>query len=346
MYHHRGAYINALAEIIEMGLTNRSVYLWTVPMFHCNGWCFTWAAPAAGATSVCLRQVDPTTIFEIIEQEGVTHMGGAPTVWIMLANYAREHGIEKFPHKVIITIAGAPPAPALLRDLEGMGAEVRQVYGLTETYGPHTICEWHPSWDTLPFEERAKRKSWQGVPYVNAEVHVLDEEMNPVPEDGKTRGEIVMKGNNVVKGYYKEPDTTAHAFRGGVFHSGDVAVVHENGYIEVMDRAKDIIISGGENIASVEIEKVLYEHPGVLEVCVVPTPDEKWGEVPKAFIITKSGTDLTDDEIISFCRERMAHFKCPKKVAFVEGFPKTSTGKIQKYLLREKEFEGRKKRVS
>ncbi|HDM22893.1 MAG TPA: long-chain-fatty-acid--CoA ligase [Methanomicrobia archaeon] len=346
MYHHRGAYLNSLAEIIEMSLNQYSSYLWTVPMFHCNGWCFTWAVPAAGAKSVCLRKVDPGKIFELIESENITHMGGAPTVWIMLTNYAQKQGIKKFPRRIIITVAGAPPPPSLLRVLEKMGAEVRQVYGLTETYGPHTICEWHPSWDNLSFEERAKRKSWQGVPYINAEVRVVDEEMNDIPRDGKTRGEIVMRGNNVIKGYYKKPEKTEEAFRNGVFHSGDIAVVHENGYIEVMDRAKDIIISGGENIASVEIEKVIYEHPEVLEVCVVPTPDDKWGEVPKAFIIAKQGANLTEEDIISFCRDRMAHFKCPKKVEFVKELPKTSTGKIQKYILREREFAGREKRVS
>ncbi|MEA1993914.1 MAG: acyl--CoA ligase family protein [Euryarchaeota archaeon] len=337
MYHHRGAYLNSLAEMIEMSLNQYSSYLWTVPMFHCNGWCFTWAAPAAGAKSLCLRKADPAKIFELIESENITHMGGAPTVWIMLTNYAQKAGIEKFPHKIIITVAGAPPPPSLLRALEKMGAEVRQVYGLTETYGPHTTCKWHPSWDTLSFEERAKRKSWQGVPYINAELRVVDEEMNDIPEDGKTRGEIVMRGNNVIKGYYKKPEKTEEAFRNGVFHSGDIAIVHGNGYIEVMDRAKDIIISGGENIASVEVEKIIYEHSDVLEVCVVPTPDKKWGEVPKAFIIAKQGTNPTEEDIISFCRERMAHFKCPKKVEFVKELPKTSTGKIQKYVLREKE---------
>jgi len=346
MYHHRGAYLNSLAEIIEMSLNQYSSYLWTVPMFHCNGWCFTWAAPAAGAKSVCLRKIDPAKILELIESENITHMGGAPTVWIMLTNYAQKMGIKKFSHKIIITVAGAPPPPSLLRVLEKMEAEVRQVYGLTETYGPHTICEWHSSWNKLSFEERAKRKSWQGVPYINAEVRIVDEEMNDIPEDGKTRGEIVMRGNNVIKGYYKKPEKTEEAFRNGVFHSGDIAIVHENGYIEVMDRAKDIIISGGENIASVEVEKTIYEHPDVLEVCVVPTPDEKWGEVPKAFIIAKSGTHPTEKDIISFCRERMAHFKCPKRVEFVKELPKTSTGKIQKYILREREFAGREKRVS
>jgi fatty-acyl-CoA synthase len=346
MYHHRGAYLNSLAEIIEMSLNQYSSYLWTVPMFHCNGWCFTWAAPAAGARSVCLRKIDPAKILELIESENITHMAGAPTLWIMLTNYAQKMGIKKFPHKITITVAGAPPPPSLLRALEKMGAEVRQVYGLTETYGPHTTCEWHPSWNALSFEERAKRKSWQGVSYINAEVRIVDEEMNDIPEDGETRGEIVMKGNNVIKGYYKKPEKTEEAFRNGVFHSGDIAVVHENGYIEVMDRAKDIIISGGENIASVEVEKTIYEHPDVLEVCVVPTPDEKWGEVPKAFIIAKSGTHLTEKDIISFCRERMAHFKCPKKVEFIKELPKTSTGKIQKYILREREFAGREKRVS
>ncbi|MGB9802195.1 acyl--CoA ligase family protein [Desulfofundulus sp.] len=346
MYHHRGAYLNALGEALEHKMSSNSVYLWTLPMFHCNGWCFTWGVTAVGGTHVCLRKVVPEDIYRLIEKEGVTHLCAAPTVLVSMANYpkAKEHKIRA---KLNIITAGAPPSPAVIKNIEEIGAEVTHTYGLTEVYGPHTICEWQNSWNELDATERARIKARQGVAYIHSEfVRVVDPvDMTDVPADGQTIGEIVMRGNNVMLGYYKQPEETDKAFRGGWFHSGDLAVMHPDGYIEIKDRLKDIIISGGENISTIEVENCIYEHPDVLEVAVIGIPDPKWGEVPKAFVVPKPGTNLTAEDIINFCRERIARFKVPKAVEFGE-LPRTSTGKIMKYRLREKEWKGYEKRVN
>jgi fatty-acyl-CoA synthase len=334
MYTHRGAYLNALGELVEHGLTSASVYLWTLPMFHCNGWCFPWAVTAAGARHICLRQVDPAKMVELIRAEGVTHMCGAPVVVSTLTQYCVAQGI-RFEGGLKIVTAGAPPPPAVIRAAEAMGASLAHAYGLTETYGPHTICAWHPEWDALPAAERAQLRARQGVAYTVAgdSLRVVDREMHEVPADGLTMGEVLMRGNNVMLGYYKNPQATEEAFRDGWFHSGDLAVMHPDGYIEVRDRQKDIVISGGENISSIEVEKVLAEHPAVMEAAVVAAPDEKWGEVPKAYIGLKPGQTATAEELIEFCRARLAHFKCPKQVEF-GALPRTVTGKIRKNELR------------
>jgi len=334
MYTHRGAYLNALGEMLEHGLNSSSVYLWTLPMFHCNGWCFPWAVTAGGARHVCLRQVDPQRMVELIRAEGVTHLCGAPVVVSTLTQYCVAQGI-RFEGGLKIVTAGAPPPPAVIRAAEEMGASLAHAYGLTETYGPHTICAWHPEWDALPAAERAQLRARQGVAYTVAgtDLRVVDGEMQDVPADGQTMGEVVMRGNNVMLGYYKNPQATEEAFRGGWFHSGDLAVMHADGYIEVRDRKKDIVISGGENISSIEVEKVLAEHPAVLEAAVVAAPDDKWGEVPKAYIGLKPGQTATAEELIQFCRARLAHFKCPKQVEF-GALPRTVTGKVRKNELR------------
>jgi fatty-acyl-CoA synthase len=346
MYTFRGAYLNALAEVFHANLRPESVYLWTLPMFHCNGWCFPWAVTAAGATHVCLRKVDAAGINRGVHQEGVTHFCAAPTVLIGLVNHP---DTVAFPHRVVVTTAGAPPAPATIAQIEALGAELHHVYGLTETYGPITECAWHsPQWDELPADERARLRSRQGVPMITlgpGDVRVVDAELNDVPADGVAQGEIVMRGNNVMKGYYADPDATARAFAGGWFHSGDVAVRHPDGYIEIVDRAKDVIISGGENISTQQVEKVLLEHADVLECAVVAVPDPKWGEVPKAFVTLKPGRSVEPDALREFMRARIAAFKVPKTFEFCE-LPKTSTGKIQKYVLREREWKGREKRVN
>ncbi|HLY15578.1 MAG TPA: long-chain-fatty-acid--CoA ligase [Bryobacteraceae bacterium] len=334
MYTHRGAYLNALGEMMEHGLTCGSVYLWTLPLFHCNGWCFPWAVTAAGARHVCLRQVDPQKMVQLIREEGVTHLCGAPVVVSTLTQYAAANGI-RFEGGLKMVMAGAPPSPAVIRAAEEMGADLAHAYGLTETYGPHTICAWHPEWNALPAQERSQMRARQGVAYLVAgdSLRVADAEMRDVPADGQTMGEVLMRGNNVMLGYYKSPQATEEAFRGGWFHSGDLAVMHPDGYIELRDRAKDIVISGGENISSIEVEKALYEHPAVLEAAVVAAPDEKWGEVPKAYVGLKPGQTATAEELIEFCRARLAHYKCPKLVEF-GALPRTVTGKIRKNELR------------
>ncbi len=346
MYTFRGAYVNALAEVFHANLRPESVYLWTLPMFHCNGWCFPWAVTAAGATHVCLRKVDAAGINHGVHAEGVTHFCAAPTVLIGLVNHP---DTVQFPHRVVVTTAGAPPAPATIAQIEALGAELHHVYGLTETYGPITECAWHsPQWDAVPAAERARLRSRQGVPMVTlgaADVRVVDTELNDVPADGTTQGEIVMRGNNVMKGYYADPEATARAFAGGWFHSGDVAVRHPDGYVEIVDRAKDVIISGGENISTQQVEKVLLEHDAVLECAVVAVPDPKWGEVPKAFVTLKPNRTAEPDELREFMRARIAAFKVPKGFEFCD-LPKTSTGKIQKYVLREREWKGHEKRVN
>ena len=343
-YHARGAYLNALGEAMEAGLNASSVYLWTVPMFHTNGWCFTWAVTAVGGTHVCLRKVDPPEVYRLIRGKGVTHLCCAPTVLTSLYTSPAAEGQDL--SGVTITTAGAPPAPQVIRTIERMGARLHHAYGLTETHGPLTICADQPQWENLAAEDRARLKARQGVPYINAGagLRVVDRRMRDVPRDGKTMGEVVMRGNYVMTGYYNDPQATKKAFRGGWFHSGDLAVWHPDGYIELQDRAKDIIISGGENISSQEVEKVIMEHPAVFEVSVVAVPDEKWGEVPKAFVAVLPGGQVSAEEIIRFTRDRLSHFKCPKYVEFGQ-LPKTATGKIQKFKLREKEWEGREKKI-
>jgi fatty-acyl-CoA synthase len=343
MIHHRGAYLNAMGEVVETGLTFDSTYLWTLPMFHCNGWCFTWGVTAMGATHVCLRRVDPARIWELIDREGITHYCGAPTVQIGIVNDPRAHPL---PRPVTCAVAGAPPSPTLLARLKGLNFRPVHVYGLTETYGPHTVCAWHADWDALPPEAMARKAARQGQGYVMFDlVRVVDDQMQDVPMDGETLGEVVMRGNNVMKGYFEQPDATAEAFRGGWFHSGDLAVWHPDGYIELRDRKKDIIISGGENISTIEVEQAVARHPAVLECAVVAVPDARWGERPKAFVTLKPGQTATEAEIIEFCRQHIAHFKCPAFVQFGD-LPKTSTGKVQKFVLREREWQGQGKRIN
>lgn len=343
MYHHRGAYLNAVGEVLESGLNWKSVYLWTLPMFHCNGWCFTWGVTAVGATHVCLRAVVAEDVYRLIETENVSHLCAAPTVLIMMSTWPGAKDI-KIARTLNIMTAGAPPAPTIIKNMEDIGAEITHTYGLTEVFGPHSVCAWQPSWEELDNDQRATVKSRQGVPFIVTHfMDVVDSEtMEPVPRDGVTMGEVVMRGNNVMTGYYKDIDATEAAFAGGWFHSGDLAVMHPDGYIQIMDRKKDIIISGGENISTVEVESVIYGHPDVLEVAVVPVPDEKWGEVPKAFIVPKPGSSPAADDIINFTKEHLARFKAPKYIEFGE-LPKTATGKIQKFKLRDREWQGRKR---
>jgi fatty-acyl-CoA synthase len=344
MYTHRGAFLNALGEMYVHGLGRDSVFLWTLPLFHCNGWCFPWAVTGAGGTHVMLRAIDPLKIRALIDAEGVSHFNGAPTVLLMIAESEAFRG-ARFEPKLRVATGGAPPSPTILRRMEELGIRVIHLYGLTETYGPHVYCEMQRDWEDLDVEGRARVMARQGVPYHHAvHLRVVDEEMRDVPADGATLGEVVMRGNNVMKGYFEDPAATAQAFRGGWFHSGDIGVLHADGYIELRDRKKDIIISGGENISTIEVEHTVVKHPAVLECAVVSMPHEKWGEVPKAFVSLRPGAAASEREIIDFCRERLAHFKCPKAVEFGE-LPKTSTGKIQKFRLREKEWAGRAKRI-
>ncbi|MFD0911205.1 acyl-CoA synthetase [Ruegeria arenilitoris] len=334
VYHHRGAALNATSNILTWGMPQHSVYLWTLPMFHCNGWCFPWTMAANAGTSICLRAVRDEPIYRAFRDERVTHFCGAPIVLNMLAN-APDH-LKDFDHEIKVMTAGAPPPAAVIAAMEGMGIEVTHVYGLTETYGPSVVCAWKDEWNDKPAEERAALKVRQGVKYVALSgLMVADPEtLEPVPADGETMGEIFMQGNIVMKGYLKNPEATQKAFRGGWFASGDLGVTHPDGYIALKDRSKDIIISGGENISSVEVEDILYKHPAVMEAAVVAKPDEKWGETPCAFVELKPGAEATEADLIAFCRDQMAHFKAPKTVVFGP-LPKTSTGKIQKFKLRE-----------
>ena len=343
MIHHRGAYLNALGEVLETGMTFESKYLWTLPMFHCNGWCFTWGVTAMGGTHLCLRRVEPGRIWDLIDGEGVTHYCGAPTVQIGIVNDPKAHVLAR---QVTCAVAGAPPSPTLLARLKELGFRPVHVYGLTETYGPHTVCAWDAEWDRLPPDEMARKAARQGQGYVMTDlVRVVDDHMHDVPMDGETLGEVVMRGNNVMKGYFEQPEASAEAFRGGWFHSGDLAVWHPDGYIELRDRKKDIIISGGENISTIEVEQTVAKHPAVMECAVVAVPDDKWGERPKAFVTLKPGRTATEGEIIEFCRQHIAHFKCPASIEFGD-LPKTSTGKVQKFVLRDREWRGHAKRIN
>ena len=332
--HHRGAYLNAASNVISWQLPHHATYLWTLPMFHCNGWCFPWTMALIAGTSVCLRRVDPALIFPLIREHHVTHMCGAPIVYAMLisAPVALREGIS---HTIHGLIAGAPPPPAVIEGCEAAGIALTHVYGLTEVYGPAAVCAKQESWAELPAEERARLNGRQGVPYpLQQSVAVLDPDtMHPVPADGETMGEIFFRGNVVMKGYLKNPSATAEAFAGGWFHTGDLAVMHPDGYVKIKDRSKDIIISGGENISSVEVEDALHRHQAVLGAAVVAQPDAKWGEVPCAFVELKPGASVSEAELIELCRTLLARFKVPKRIVFGE-LPKTSTGKIQKFMLR------------
>ena len=335
--HHRGAYLNAVSNVLAWDMNAHPVYLWTLPMFHCNGWCFPWTIAALNGTSVCLRAVRADDIYDAIREHRVTHLCGAPIVLNLMVNApdSLKQGIE---HRVRVMTAASAPPPAILEAMARMNFDVTHVYGLTEVYGPAVVCAWHEEWDALPITEQAEVKSRQGVRYpMLEELVVMDPEtMIPVPRDGKSIGEIMFRGNIVMKGYLKNPDASEKAFSGGYFHSGDLAVCHPDGYVEIKDRSKDIIISGGENISSIEIEGMLYRHPAVLEAAVAAMPDEKWGETPCAFVTLRDDAgEVGEQEIIDFCRERMAHFKAPRKVVFGP-LPKTSTGKIQKFELRER----------
>jgi fatty-acyl-CoA synthase len=342
-YVHRGAYLNALGEVFHSRHTPDSVYLWTLPMFHCNGWCTTWGVTAAGGTHVCLRAVDATEIWRLIRIEGVTHLNGAPTVLTAIATSPDARSLDR---PLVVTTAGAPPSPTVIKRMESLGAAVVHVYGLTETYGPYTVCEALSSWDALDESERARLLARQGVGMVQAErVRVVDEAMRDVPADAATMGEIVMRGNNVMAGYHDDPDATATAFAGGWFHSGDLGVMHPDGYVELRDRAKDVIVSGGENISTVEVERAIDSHPDVLEVAVVGVPDDRWGERPKAFVVLAPGGSVSPAELIEHVRTQIARYKAPDVVELVTELPKTSTGKIRKFELREREWSGRESRI-
>ena len=334
VYHSRGAYLNAIGNMIALGLTRDSVYLWTLPMFHCDGWTFTWAVTAAHGTHVCLRKIEPTAVYRSIRDHGVTHLCGAPIVLSLLAN-APEDVKVAFPQTVECATGGAAPPSAIIEAMEANGFRVIHLYGLTESYGPSLVCSWQDDWDALPLSERSAKMARQGVNYWTLKGAAVKNpsSMADVPADGTTMGEIMLRGNTIMKGYLKNPKATSAAFKGGWFHTGDLAVRHPDGYIEVKDRAKDIIISGGENISSLEVEEALYRHPKVLEAAVVAAPDATWGETPCAFVTLRDGVEAKAEEIIDHCRTNMAHFKVPTQVVFGP-LPKTSTGKIQKYLLR------------
>ena len=335
VYHHRGAYLNALGNILVWGMPQHPVYLWTLPMFHCNGWCFPWTVTALAGTHVCLRRVEAGGIFAALKSAGVTHLCGAPIVMNMLVNAPAELR-QRLGRGVAMMTAGAAPPAAVIEGIEAMGFRVTHVYGLTEVYGPVTYCAWHEEWNGLPEKERAALKARQGVNYPVLEgLMVADAQtLAPAPRDGATIGEVFMRGNVVMKGYLKNPKATTEAFAGGWFHTGDLGVAHPDGYIELKDRSKDIIISGGENISTIEVESVLFRHPAVLEAAVVARPDETWGETPCAFVALKPGMSASAEEIIEFCRAHLARYKVPRTVVF-RALPKTSTGKIQKFVLRE-----------
>ena len=335
VYHHRGAFLLAMGNVVTCGMERHPIYLWTLPMFHCNGWCFPWSISIVAGTHVCLRQVRAKAIYDAIADHGVTHLCGAPIVMSLLLN-APESEQRGFSQKVSFFTAAAPPPEAVLAAMKQQGFDVTHIYGLTETYGPSVINDWHRDWDELDGPAQAQKKARQGVRYTTLEaLDVRDPQtMNPVPADGETMGEVMMRGNVVMKGYLKNPAATRSAFAGGWFHSGDLGVKHPDGYIQLKDRSKDIIISGGENISSIEVEEALYKHPAVQAAAVVAKPDDKWGETPCAFIEVKPGMRVTEEEIVAWCRANLAAYKCPRHVVFME-VPKTSTGKIQKFRLRE-----------
>ncbi|MHA6626720.1 long-chain-fatty-acid--CoA ligase [Pseudonocardia sichuanensis] len=342
-YSHRGAYLNSFGEIVHSGHTFDSVYLWTLPMFHCNGWCTPWAITAVGGTHVCLREVRGDVVWGLIREHGVTHLNGAPTVVTTILRAPEAAQLEQ---PITITTAGAPPSPTTIGHAERMGFRIVHVYGLTETYGPYSVNQYQRDWDALTPDERAARQARQGVGMVCADrVRVVDERMNDVPADGVTMGEVVMRGNNVMLGYFDDPAATEKAFAGGWFHSGDLGVLHPDGYIELRDRAKDVIVSGGENISTIEVEQAVVSHPAVLEAAVIGVPDEQWGERPKAFVVLAEGQSATPDELIEHVRTRIARYKAPKTVELVAQLPKTSTGKVQKFELREKEWSGETSRI-
>ena len=340
VYHHRGAYLNALGNIVTWGMPQHPVYLWTLPMFHCNGWCFPWTMAALAGTNVCLRRIEARAMYDAIADAEVSHLCGAPIVMNLLLHAPPAERRDFGGRRIHMMTAAAPPPAAVIEGMERLGFDITHVYGLTEVYGPVTVCAWQDAWAGLAPEEQARMKARQGVPYpVFEAVMVADPAtLVPVAKDGTTMGEVFMRGNVVMKGYFKNPKATAEAFAGGWFHTGDLGVWHPDGYIELKDRSKDIIISGGENISTIEVESVLHRHPAVLDAAVVARPDEKWGETPCAFIILKPGASVTEAEIIAFCRAHLAHFKAPRHVVFGP-LPKTSTGKTQKYILRERAKE-------
>jgi len=334
-YTHRGAYLNSLGEVLHSEHSPASVYLWTLPMFHCNGWCTTWAITAVGGTHICLPAVRPDTIWQLIDEHGVTHLNGAPAVMTSIARAPEAHRLER---PLTDTVAGAAPSPTMIAEMEALGARVIHVYGLTEVYGPYSVCEWQPEWPGLDPAARARKLARQGVGMVTAErLRVVDLEMNDVPADGKTMGEIVMRGNDVMKGYFRDEAATLTAFQGGWFHSGDLGVVHPDGYVELLDRAKDIVISGGENISTVEVEQALLSHPAVIDAAVIGVPDERWGERPKGFVVIAAHESVEESQLIDHVRSRIAHYKAPDTIDFVSALPRTSTGKVQKYELRSRE---------
>ncbi len=344
MYTHRGAYLNALGQIATLSLDRHSTFLWTLPMFHCNGWCMPWAVSGVGGRHICLRGIDPGEILAQIDRHPVTNFNAAPTVLLLLSSHPDARN-KRFEPRIRVCTGGAPPSPTLLEEMEKIGIDIIHLYGLTETYGPHVFCEMQDEWESYDAGHRAEVMARQGVPFLHAlYLRVVDENMCDVPADATTMGEVVMRGNNVMAGYFNDPEATREAFRGGFFHSGDVGVVHPDGYIELRDRSKDIIISGGENISTIEVENALYKHPGIQEVAVIGIPDDKWGEVPKAFVVATPGTTCSEEDVIAFARENLSHFKCPKYVEFCD-LPKTATGKIQKFKLRNREWGRGEKKI-
>ena len=343
VFTHRGAYLNCFGEIVHSCFDQDSIYLWTLPMFHANGWCTPWAVTGIGGTHVCLREVRGDVIWALIRKHRVTHLNGAPTVVTTIMN-APEAG--RLDYSLLITTAGAPPSPTTILQMEQMGFRIVHVYGLTETYGPYSVCQYQPGWSTLESQERATLQARQGVSMVQAErLRVVDETMKDVPSDSVSMGEIVLRGNNVMAGYYRDPEGTQEAFFGGWFHTGDIGVMHPDGYVELRDRAKDVVISGGENISTIEVEQALMSHPAVLEVAVIGVPDEKWGERPKAFVVLKEGHVVGEHELIDHVKIKIARYKAPRNVDFLLELPKTSTGKIQKFALRDAEWAGKALRV-
>ena len=343
IYTHRGAYLNSFAQIVHSRHDEDSVYLWTLPMFHCNGWCTPWAITAIGGTHVCLREVRGDPIWQQIREHGVTHLNAAPTVVSSILNSSQAGST---PHPVLITTAGAPPSPTTIAEMEQMGIKVVHVYGLTETYGPFTVCQYQPRWAELSGDQRAALQARQGVGMIQTGgLRVVDDKGDDVPSDGHTMGEIVMRGNTVMAGYYLDEQATADAFRGGWFHSGDLGVMYSDGYVELRDRAKDIVISGGENISTIEVEQALMSHPSVLEVAVVGVPDEKWGERPKAFVLLRPGESATPETLIAHARTKIAGYKLPREISIIADLPRTSTGKIQKFMIRETEWAGHSSRL-